>query len=425
MLEAPDLAQRVQALPGAALANLIAEVGLEDAGELVALATSEQLAEVLDQDLWRSEKPGEDPTFDSDRFLVWLEVMSEAGDRFVADRLAELPLDLLTLAFHRHVLVIALDDLRTELSDEEDDDAVAAEKALASCLSEELEDFQLIWRGGEGWDEVLNAIIALDRDHHSLTVSLLERCAHASREHIDDSGGLYDALTADEMLESDLSAERETRLVAHGFVAPSAAAGFLRLALRASQETPFTEHDPLTRGYFRDLAPSASPSSPDRSGPRPGQLRGWAGLPAPGRQPPTAPLLLGPATPPAREGEPLVISALRELASREPRVFAQRREELAYLANVLVAGASVNGRRLRPVEAVEAAIDCVSFGLALATVNARPSLDQLAEVLARHPCDGLLRLAFARAREAAAESGATVDPSVVGRVRALLKTLKV
>jgi hypothetical protein len=56
-----------------------------------------------------------------------------------------------------------------------------------------------------------------------------------SREYIADNGGLYEVLSAEQMLEEDLAAERETRRAQHGYVAPSAAAAFLRLARKASQ----------------------------------------------------------------------------------------------------------------------------------------------------------------------------------------------
>ena len=43
LISAPDLVQTVRALPAPAFSALIRHVGVEDAGELVALATKEQL----------------------------------------------------------------------------------------------------------------------------------------------------------------------------------------------------------------------------------------------------------------------------------------------------------------------------------------------------------------------------------------------
>src|SRR5437899_3187478 len=119
ILEQPGLVSAVQALPPAALLRLIDRVGLEDAGELVALATVEQLRRVFDEDVWRSARPGEDERFDAARFTLWLEVMVEAGERFAADKLAELPEDEVALALHHQVLVISLDELALLISEGE------------------------------------------------------------------------------------------------------------------------------------------------------------------------------------------------------------------------------------------------------------------------------------------------------------------
>ncbi|MDB4997569.1 MAG: hypothetical protein JWM74_5001 [Myxococcaceae bacterium] len=236
ILETPDLATAVRELPAPALAKLIDRVGLEDAGELVALATTEQLARVFDEDLWRSDRAGGDERFDAERFLVWLAVMLEAGDAFVAEKLTELPPDLVTLAFHQQLLVLDTDTLMTELEDS--DDAAASEKALSNCLSEEVSEYQLIARNHEGWDDVLAAILALDRDHHDYLRGLLERCAALSTEYIEDNGGLYDVLTSEQMLEADVAAEREDRRAEEGHVAPSSAAAFLKLARAAIASPP-------------------------------------------------------------------------------------------------------------------------------------------------------------------------------------------
>src|SRR6187399_2051815 len=50
VLEMPELPTQIQALPGPVLGKLIDHVGLEDAAELVALATTEQLAQIFDED---------------------------------------------------------------------------------------------------------------------------------------------------------------------------------------------------------------------------------------------------------------------------------------------------------------------------------------------------------------------------------------
>jgi len=423
VLETPELATQIQALPPPLLGKLLGEVGLEDAGELVALATTAQIAGIFDEDLWKSARAGQDPRFDSERFLLWLEILLEGGERAVAERLAELPEDLVTLAFHRHLLVLSLDDLRSELT-ADDAEAEAAEKAFESCLSEELDEYQLIWRGGDGFDSVMAALLALDRDHHSLTVDILERCAALSSEYIADNGGLYEVLSSEQMLEQDLAAEREARRAERGYVAPSAARAFLRLARGAeSAETPVTEHDPLTRAYFRDLSRAPSPSRaapPPPAAPPPERrdllaLLESAGVARDVAAPPQ--LAAGAPTRP----EPLLIAALRQLAEVAPAQLAERSEELAYLTNVLLAGASVDGRRLRPLEAVEHAIDGVSLGLALACPAGAPDAASAAAALLRtHPCDGLFRWALQEASKKPRPRRGQLDPALRERVQRLL-----
>jgi hypothetical protein len=148
VLAQPALVEAVQHLPASALAKLIEHVGLEDAGELIALATTAQLADVFDHDLWRG-RPGQAEALDPARFAVWLEVMVEAGAGFAARRLAELPEDLLTHLIHQRALVLELDQLERELA-ELGDDADYVEKACDDRLHVGLD--RLVARGADGWD---------------------------------------------------------------------------------------------------------------------------------------------------------------------------------------------------------------------------------------------------------------------------------
>src|ERR1700730_16894697 len=79
ILATPHLAHVVPRLPPEVLHRVIQNCGLEDCGELVALATPGQLAHVLDVDLWRPATAGGDDTLDAERFGVWLEVLMEHG----------------------------------------------------------------------------------------------------------------------------------------------------------------------------------------------------------------------------------------------------------------------------------------------------------------------------------------------------------
>jgi len=400
VLDTPDLAEQVRALPTAALAKLVDHVGLEDAGEIVALATTEQLERLFDEDLWRNDRPGEEERFDDERFVVWLEALLEAGDALVATRLSELPEDLVTLAVHKRVLVVSLERLMNELGDAEE--GAAAEKALSNCLSEELDEYQVIARTHDGWDAVLASLLALDRDHHDLVLRVLERCADMSARDFDEYGGLYEALTSEQMLESDVAAERDERRAETGYVEPRAAAAFLKLA-GATAGPPVTEHDALTRAYFRDVGRTAAMpearSAPSHGTSRENELSRLlvdAGV----VERIETPLLASGDSSPRHDTGASFVDAMRELARNEPAVFAKRSEELAYLANVLVAACTVDGRRVRPIEGVTAAISVCDRGLGIVLEGdvaergddrTGTSLSRATEALANYPADGLFR----------------------------------
>jgi len=345
--------------------------------------------------------------------VLWLEVLLEAGEAFVASRLSELPEDLLTLALHEQVLVLEVDALADRMLDDGDPDELELlDKALTSCLYEELDEYQLIARHPEGWDAVLSAVLALDRDHGALLRRVLDRCVAMSSEYIDDNGGLYEVLTSEDMLGEDVAAEREGRRAASGYVAPADATSFLKLAVAGATGE---ERDPVTRAWFREL--SRKPGKPVKPTDYSGRLRRI--LETEGMVERGMPLLTGGdddkpssrARTAARRGlklsPELIVEALRFLAEQSTEVFDARQEELAYLANVLVAGATIEGRRVRPVEAIRAAMGVIAVGLDQEPARQSKALapEAAAAVLATTTLDALFRAGWARLHGESAGAG--------------------
>lgn len=433
ILEEPRLVAALQALPAPVLGQLVSHVGLEDAGDLVALATPAQLRQLLDDDLWRNPEPGQEERFDPERFTVWLEVMLEAGEEQAAQRFTELPEELVTLALHQQVLVVDLERLAVHMSrSRRSDDEDLLDKALESSLGQELEQYFVISRRHEGWDAVLALLLALDRYHHAFLQRLLDRLCYASTEVIEDSGGLYTVLTAGEMAAADAAGERAERRARSGYVAPEAAASFLALARRTDPRTDGSPaRDAVTRAYFRDFRPDGAAGTADAARPGAGAPpSGGDGEPAPPEgarlaallrsagigtaagQPdvsPAAPLLPAAAATdvPAGGGTALLRGALAALEQQEPVLHARRMRELGYLANVLLAGCRVADRRFRPLEAAEAVVAVCSLGLEQTLAEAaepsgppdgpRPpdvDLRRAATVLGRLGADRIFRLGW-------------------------------
>jgi hypothetical protein len=331
ILADPALPERIRALDGLALARLIDHVGLEDCGEIVALATTEQLQQVFDHDIWKSSRPGGDDVFDPERFVLWLEVLLELGSTSVAERLSEMDQDFLNLAFSQLLWVVRFEDLRGMAASE-----AGLEKIMESSHYHELEDYFLFSRQPRSWDAVLSAIVALDTDHHSLLIRILEACSHVTNEVIEESNGLHSVLTAEEQLNSDVAYEREKRREAQGYVTPADARAFLKLAAG-----PVDAEDHISPKRFRQhgfgTETQANPSS--RSNETPPVLSNLSKY-----------------------------ARVQSLLASDVSLRKLRMEELNYLANVLVSGGSIQGRSYRPGEAAQVVLETCERGL---TRNAR------------------------------------------------------
>jgi hypothetical protein len=415
ILERPGLIEAVRELPGAVLGKLIDRIGLEDAGELVALASTAQLERIFDDDLWQAKGAGEDETFQPERFALWLRVMNEAGEAALVRRLCELPQELVALAVHRLVLVLDIDVLAEQLSPA-DEEAEQLDRALEWAVSEEWEEFRLLARDPDVWDDVWGALVALDRDHHDRLRAILEACCAMSTEYISGQGGLFQVLTATEMLESEVAATREDRRTAEGFISPADARAFLELARRGEGGD---EPDPITRAYFRGLeAPrvdrprerSAGGATRDRGGElaAPAEVTQLVALLREAEVIAQAPAQRFAALEPAgaevgesdsqpretRLGAPLFEQAMGDLRERDPEEFAARVREVGYLVNVWIAGGAHEERRPRPAEALEMVLGTCEAGLR-AKLGAEPATPQRAlDLLSRTPAVRLFRRGF-------------------------------
>lgn len=426
----PRLAATVQSLAPRSLGKLINHVGLEDSGELISLATTEQIEKIFDEDLWTYDQPGTEERFDGDRFVLWLQVMLEVGERFAAEKLEAFPEDLVVLALQRSILVVDSDVLQAAMGDANESDMT--EKALESSLYEEFDEYMVIARRDDGWDAILAVLVALATSNRALLQRLLERCCFLSHEYIEDNGGLYDVLTSEEMLESDLAGEREDRRSREGFVAPAAAASFLNLARRCNPETLATKgRDPVAQAYFRHRRHSGNAArssiAPTNFDQRQDVLRLEALIAALEDEPrlsdargKSLPSAGAPSDVP-NDGE-LFRRALAWLAERNAASHEQRLDEIAFLCNVLVSGSSIEGRAFRPYEAIVAAASICNLGMErlVGAAADKSSLSGAARMLEERGADGVFRLGLwilhhEVARATLAALAIAIDRATVGR----------
>lgn len=395
----PNLAEAIQSLTPQSLSRLITHIGLEDSGELLALASTAQIEKVLDEDLWTCASPGHPERFDDERFVLWLQVMLEIGDSFAAKKLEALPEDLVVLALHRNILVLNSDELRSQVNDDEDGDMT--DKAIESSLYEEFDEYMVIARQHDGWDAIVAILSTLNSSNRAFLHRLLERCWAISQRFIDDEGGLYQVLTSDETLECDLAGGREDRRAEDGFIASTTAASFLNLARMQNPSTiAETRPDPIVRSYVENLSRSLTvEESTSASVKNPNALKleiliaEITNEPARSRAPTQTLLGLGAAS--SEFGDAgLFREALNDIAENSPATHSRHLDELAFLCNALISGRPVMDRPFRPYESIVATTAICNLGLERVAPGEGGEWDlSLAiQMLNKHGADGIFRI---------------------------------
>ncbi len=302
-------------------------------------------------------------------------MLAELGPEVAARKLVDMDFDFVTAAVSRLVLVLdeelaILQSAAAELGSEYEDLDVDAllEGALGRGSSHELGGYTIVARRAESWDALVSVLASLDHVHHHFFARLMRRCARLSTEYIVDNGGLYDVLSSDEQVVADISAAREDRREAAGYVTPPQATAFLKLA-RAPRAGAALVVDPLTASYSRELAARSKArresSGPGDSAPPTDALEQEIREFLSSVEDPAEPRGLLPPLLSSGEGQRLshVRRHLLRLQEHDAAAYTRCTEELAYLANVLVSGCSFRCHRFRPVEAADAALAVCNLGL--------------------------------------------------------------
>ena len=259
ILDTPQLAQVVPRLPPELLHRVIERCGLEDCGELVALATPAQVARVLDLDLWRSPDAGVDEQFDADRFGVWIEVLVEQGADVAARTVAGLDADLVAAGLAQHVRIFHIATLDGYVTtDGTEIPAVIEPDGGLAC---EIAGSRIIARRPDAWDAVVAVLAELDASHPAAFARIMGACRvlSNSRSELD---GLDALLSGAGQAMFDLADEREQRREALGFASAAQARAFLESSRRLRLDAP---NPPVASLQARAQAPAGAVSA----GPQP------------------------------------------------------------------------------------------------------------------------------------------------------------
>lgn len=367
VLDTPHLARVVPHLAPETLHQLITHCGLDVCAEFVALATPAQLACVLDLDLWRSAQPGRDVLFDTERFGEWVELLVDAGDTVAARIVAAVDEHLVVAGLSRYVRVFDPAAIAATVDGEPPDIEVA------SYQGTECEVGGYLVRGitAHAWDAIIALLLALETDHPGRFHAVMRACRRLSNS-TPEIDGLDDLLMEPEQLLHDIALDREHRRSKQGYSTPADARAFLLMARQRrcpSNGEPLV--NPVVAAYFRavndpvasgddaarDLAQRTSALSATDAVADMLDTLSKAGLVA---QRPRA-LLEGTSAQPSHLAR--IRTLIEYVRDSDDTLYLARSHELAFLANTLVAGCSIQSRSFTPQEASEAAAGICNLGL--------------------------------------------------------------
>lgn len=359
LLETAALERVVPRLRAETLHQLIQYRGLEASGELLAAATPEQLSSVLDVDLWRRVGPAGEERFDPDRFGEWLETLAETGDEVAARVVSAMDERLVIAGLCRHASVF--DPAARDAPWLAGDGALEQRSNAFDGPAAEVGGYLVIARRSDAWDAVVSLLLALEAGHHPFFETVMRGCRALSNS-APEADGFHDLPSAPVQWLHDLSAARQARRSEQGYLSTANARLVLDLARRhgdgAEEAVRSIERIAAHQlGCGREAGPEAASAGIDRSADALVGLLAAEGLVA-GR--PRA-LLAGPAGDTSRTGP--LHALMAQLRDPQGDACEARGRELAFLANAIAAGCSVQNRPFTLQEASDAVVAACNLGL--------------------------------------------------------------
>lgn len=365
LLTTPDFARIVPHLQPEVLHRVIQRCGLEDCADFVALATPEQISRIWDLDLWVRTRSGDD-ALDAERFGVWLEVLMQSGAPVAASKLMGLDIAIVTagLAHHSAVFSVAAVASYTTLDGE-----LVAGRELRGDWGCEIGGYVIKARRAAAWDAIVELLVFLDVEHPDYFSRLMRGCVRWSNG-TREPDGFHHLLQDQEQDMFDLGSARETRRDRQGYVTPAQARAFLQAARQLELDGRPPARDPVAQAYFRAIEPRPA-SEGDTFQRSVGTLSESGDDAAAAIEPQAVAEVIdllrdaGVLAAPPRgllesgEAQPSRLPWIRAYVESNPA----SGEELAYLANALIEGCSVQARAFTPQEAADAAAATCNLGL--------------------------------------------------------------
>jgi hypothetical protein len=312
-----------------------------------------------------------------------------------------MPLPQIVAGLAQHVRVFDVAAVSTyETTDGTRIDYSRPVRDLAGC---EIGGYHVAATREDSWDAIVAVLVSLDIGHPDRFVALMR--AVRSRSHSRrEADGFHSLLGNREQMMFDAAGERERRRRERGFASPAEARAFLQMSRAARPET--LAPNPIARDYARSIDYAAGQDqapvmSPEEYG-KVAETLAEAGV---------APLHAPRALLESGEDQSgtLIQRSMQVVLERDPAAYGERNFELAYLANVLLTGCSIQARPFTAKEAADASVAICNLGL-----------EQLAaapDYLVAHDLIGTFQIGWAALHQHACVSTANAFVDILAEVR--------
>ena len=256
-----------------------------------------------------------------------------------------------------------------------DDDPAGAEGALTdgTGTERELGGYLVRATSNESWDAIVTLLLALHAGHHDRFHAVMRGCRRLSNS-VPEVDGLDNLLTQPEQLMHNVALDREHRRSQQGYSSPADARAFLLMARqpRRSQNRA-SALNPVAAAYFRDADGAAAPpgaAHDDAQRPSPSldvsaSVEAVVDMLAEAGLVPQRPRALLEGAHPNQSRLACIQTLMGFVRDTDDTAFLNRSRELAFLANTLVSGCSIQSRSFTPQEASDAAVGVCNLGLEL------------------------------------------------------------
>jgi hypothetical protein len=388
VLSTSNLPQVLMHMQPFALVRLVQGVGVEDCEEILEHLSPAQMAPIVDEELWRASRVGAEEKFDIKQAIRWLRVWNEMGPEHIIRIFSGMGRDFLaTLMIHfadvQELSGVAWDMLNLD--------------GFGSVLEEQDSPFRHVYsrfvlesrsKDAEEWELLVGVMDALWETSPDVLEDALSACCNRShQDEVDEEGkGREKVNEVEDILRDNLSRAREDRRRRLGFLAPEQARDMLQRC-RAGDALRALRDFLSERFLWSDIEDSADEEE-DNSG-NAASVGGQEEIPdeaadvlgraeAPdvdeavfgaralemavlAATSPARPLLALPSG--ADSGKERDLQTALRVAAQKGFNESKMQVELTGLANLVISGCNVVGRKFEETQAFSAVLSLVEMGL--------------------------------------------------------------